>query len=78
MAKIKENEKSFVIIAKHLGISANTAELTFEMAMRKIRRYLIKNKQMRHNLQDGLEFLEQCNSKNLERDIPSKREDFND
>lgn len=75
MTKIKEDNKTFVAIAKALSISPHTAELTFEMAMRKIRRYLLKDKQMRHNLRDGLNFLEQCNSKTLERDLPNKRED---
>lgn len=78
MPKMKEEDKTFVAIAKTLNISPLTAELAFEMAMRKIRRYLLKNKQMRHNLQDGLEFLEQCNSKDFEKYLPNKREDYND
>lgn len=75
MPKIKESDRTFAVIAKALSISPHTAELTFESAMRKIRRYLLTNKQMRHNLRDGLNFLEQCNSKTLERDLPNKRED---
>lgn len=77
MPKIKEDNKTFVAIAKALSMSPHTAELTFEMAMRKIRRYLLTNKQMRHNLRDGLEFLEECNHKSLKysRDLPNKMED---
>ena len=52
-----KNPHSFTAIAKELNVSVATAEAIYTQAMAKIRHYLLKNKKIRYDLQDGLEYL---------------------
>lgn len=72
----KKKEIDFAEIGKRLGISALTAQNAYNNAIRKIRAYLLKNKNMRQNLQDGLETLEAMKSNKDERDIAFKSGDY--
>lgn len=65
----------FTIIAKELGVSELTAQNAYNSGMRKIRRYLLKNKQLRYELQEWLEYLEFIKNKENKRDISFKSED---
>lgn len=70
-----KKEFDFTEIGRKLGMSALTAQNTYNSAMRKIRTYLLRNKEKRYQLQDGLETLEAMKSVKDERDITFKSED---
>lgn len=71
----RDKNLNFARIARELGISEMTAQNLYNSAMRKIRRYLLKNKQVRYDLQEGLDTLESFKSRKNERDITFKSED---
>lgn len=62
----KRKEFDFTEIGRNLGISSLTAQHAYNSAMRKIRTYLLKHKDKRYQLQDGLETLEAIKSKDTE------------
>lgn len=71
----KRKEFDFTEIGRNLGISSLSAQNAYNSAIRKIRTYLLRNKEKRHQLQDGLETLEAMKSAKDERDITFKSED---
>ena len=71
----KKKEQDFTTIGEALGISGLSAQNAYNSAMRKIRTYLLRNKDARHSLQEGLETLESLKSgKKNERDISFKED----
>lgn len=71
----RDKNLNFARIARELGVSEMTAQNLYNSAMRKIRRYLLKNKQVRYDLQEGLDTLESFKSRKNEHDITFKSED---
>lgn len=70
-----QNPSDFVNIAKALGVSQATVKVTYDSAIKKIRRYLLTHRELRRDLQDNLDFLESVRGKSDTKDIPSKMED---
>lgn len=71
----KKDDRDFARIAQNLGISVYLVQKSYNSAMRKIRAYLMRNKDKRHALMDGLETLENFKTRKNERDISFKSED---
>lgn len=54
MPKLSRDERDFEAIAEVLGLSALTIQNDYESAMRKIRWYLLRNKDKRDELYEAL------------------------
>lgn len=65
----------FTNIAKAMGLSVATIKITYDSAIRKIRRYLLTHRALREYLQENLDFLDSVRGKSDTKDLPSRMED---
>ena len=75
MQKRDTPDNNFTKIAKELGICEMTVISAYNSGMRKIRHYLLKNKKLRYEWEEWLEYLESLKGKDSMRDISFKSED---
>lgn len=67
-----ESPRSFENIAKALGRSVLTIQNDYDSAMRKIRYYLLKNKEIRNDLYEYLDYIDNFKAKSETRDTITK------